>query len=191
MRDQKFRAVSVMDPALNLSVKETWDYISTRDYSLVKTHSGVKPTVFHVTEVPHGLWEEYVAAADNPRERHRRAFQSGVEKVENLVQPDGVALPSWSPSYRHPRLTNVVMMSDEECQLFSPAEREEIGAVVYQHSFLGRRIKLTYRLPPSLDELLPLRTYRPAESSQSTAEGQNSAGQSASTTPNQGETANA
>jgi hypothetical protein len=180
MRDQKFRVVSVLDPALNLSVPETFEYIAKRDFALLKFHPGEKATVFHVTEVPHGLWEEYVAATDNVHERSRRAFQAGVERVENLVQPDGVALPSWAPNYRHPRLS-IPMLSDEEAQLFSPQEREEIGAVVYQHSFLARRIKLSFQLPPSLVELLPLRTYRPAESSRSTAEAPSNGEQSAST----------
>lgn len=187
MRDQKFRAVSVLDPSLNMSVKETVEYVQTRDFGLLKFHAGEKPTVYHVTEVPHGLWEEYVAATDNPHERYRRAFQCGVERVENLVQGDGVAIPSWTPAGRHPRL-QVTVMTDEECQLFAPHEREEIGAVIYQHSFLARRINLTFQLPPSLAEVLPLRTYRPAESSQSTAEGQSNGAQSESTGPIQGAT---
>lgn len=188
MRDQKFRVVSVQDPALSMSVTEVIEYYKTRDYSLVKPTPGEKPTVFHVTEVPHALWESYVAASDNAHERHRRAFQCGVEKVENLVQPDGVAIPSWSPSFRHPNL-NVLMLSDEECQLFSPHEREEIGSVVYQHSFLARRIKLSYVLPPSCHELLGHRTFRPAESSPSTAEAQSNGVQSESTGPTQAVTA--
>lgn len=180
MRDQKFRAVSVLDPALNLSIPETLTYVQSRDFGTLKFHPGEKPTVYHVTEVPHGLWEEYVAATDNVHERYRRAFQCGVERVENLVQPDGVAIPSWTPSTRHPRL-GCVVMSDEESWLFPPHEREEIGAVVYQHSFLARRIKLSFQLPPSLADLLPLRTYRPAESSPSTAEGPSNGAQSEST----------
>jgi hypothetical protein len=169
-----------MDPALNLSVKETFDYVKTRDFKLLAFHPGEKATVFHLTEVPHGLWESYVAATDNVHERYRRAFQCGVEKVENLVQPDGVALPSWAPNTRHERL-GVNYISDEECQLFSPSEREEIGAVVYQHSFLARRIKHSFQLPPSLDELLPARTFRHVESSPSAAEAPSSGEQSAST----------
>ncbi len=179
-----------MDPALNLSVKETFDYVKTRDFKLLAFQPAEKPTVFHVTEVPHGLWESYVAATDNVHERYRRAFQCGVEQVGNLVQPDGVALPSWAPNTRHERL-GVNYISDEECQLFSPSEREEIGAVVYQHSFLARRIKRSFQLPPSLEELLPLRTFRLAESSPSTAAEPSNAKQSASTGQSQDGTANA
>jgi hypothetical protein len=188
MRDQKFRAVSIVDPALNISVPEAFEYVKTRDFKSLKFQPGEKPTVYHVTEVPHGMWEEYVAATDNVHERYRRAFQCGVERVENLVQPDGVAIPSWTPSTRHQRL-NVLYISDEECQLFSPYEREEIGSVVYQHSFLARRIKLSYLLPPSLEELFRVRTFRPVASSPSTAEEQSNGAPSESTGPTQEQTA--
>lgn len=185
MRAERFKVVSTLDPALDMTSSEVFIYGRDRDFTQLRFLPGEKPTVFHVREVPHGLWEPYVASAESISERYKRAFAAGVERVDNLMQPDGVALQSWSPSFRHPRLKGVVMMTDEECNLFSPAEREEIGYVVYQHSFLQRRIAVAYQLPPLFLELLVARRFRPVESSQSTAADQSSEKPSASTSPSQ------
>lgn len=191
MRSERFKLVSTLDPALDLTVAEMLAYNRERDFATLRFVPGEKPTIFHVREVPHGMWEQYVAAGDSAHERFKRAFAAGVERVENMVQPDGVSLPSWAPSFRHPRLKDVTMMSDEECNLFSPAEREEIGSVVYQHSFLPRRIAASYQLPASLEGPLVARRFRPAESSLSTAADPSSAKPSASTTQSPDVTANA
>jgi hypothetical protein len=127
--------------------------------------------IFHVREVPHGLWESFVRSAGDGPERYHRAFRAGVERVENLVQRDGTAIQSWAPAYRHPSMRDVVMLSEEEANaMFSPSEREEIGSVVYHHSFLPLRIKCTFPLLPSLQEVLVTRTYRPVGANQSFAE---------------------
>lgn len=191
MRSERFKVVSVLDPALDLTVAEAVKYHHERNFDTLRFLPGEKPTVFHVREVPHGLWESFVGACNTERERFYRAFAAGVERVENLVQTDGVALPTWAPSQRLPRLKDVVIMSDEECHLFSPAEREEIGSVVYQHSFLHRKIAVDYRLPASLEELLPRRQFRHAEQSQQAAADQSNAKPSASTTPSQAATGSA
>ena len=185
MRDERFKAVSVLDPALDMTVQETVQYYGSRDFSLVRVLPGEKAMVFHCREVPHALWESYVAAADNVRERNKRAFQAGVEKVENLAQNDGTTIPSWAPTLRLERFKDVVIMSDEEAALFSPAEREEIGSVIYTNSFLPRRIKCSFQLPPSCLELLGTRTFRPAVASQLPAQTQSNEKPSASGTPSQ------
>lgn len=190
MRAERFKLVSVLDPALDLTVPELVAYQRERDFATLRFLPGEKPTVFYVREVPHGLWESFVAAGDSEVERFRRAFAAGVEKVENLMQADGVALATWEPKSRLERL-KVTVLSDEECHLFSPQEREEIGAVVYQHSFLPRKIAAVYRRLASLDEPLAQRRFRLAEPSQEAAEGPSNAKPSASTSPSPAATGSA
>lgn len=191
MRDEKFKLVSTLDPALDMTMNEVVKYMTTRDFSSLRFLPGEKATVFYCREVPHGLWESFVAATDSVPERYKRAFQAGIERVENLYQNDGTTIPSWAPTQRLERLGDVVIMSDKEAELFSASEREEIGSVIYRNSFLPRRIKCSYQLPPSLVELLPTRTFRPVDASLLPAQGQSSAKPSVSTTPIPDATANA
>jgi hypothetical protein len=192
MRDERFKVCSVMDDALDMSAPEMVKYFESRDFSMLRFHPGAKPMVFHVREVPHGLWESFVAAGANERERYKLAFRAGITKVENLIQGDGVAVPSWEPTQRLPNQPDVVILSEDEAnKLFSPSEREEIGSVIYRHSFLPRRIKCSYQLPHSCLEPLGTRTFRPVDASPSTAEVQSNAKQLATSTQSQDVTASA
>jgi hypothetical protein len=121
-----------------------------------------------VREVPHGLFEEFVDAADTYPEKYKRAFVCGIEKVENLPQEDGITLSTWSPATIHQR-TGAIILSDDELRKFAPAERQEIGSVIYTHSFLPRRMPATYLLPSSLQEPLTSQAVRLAVASQSYA----------------------
>lgn len=155
MRAERFKVVSVLDEALDASHTERLRYAGTRDYDVIahKMKPGGHPTIFHVREVPHGLWDEWVDAADSYSEKYKRAFMCGVELVENLSQRDGVALSRWAPATRNER-SNSVIMSDDDLRLFSPSERQEIGSVVYLHSFLPLRTTAVFLLPSSLQEPL-------------------------------------
>lgn len=171
MRQESFRAVSVIDPALDtasLTYDEIKAYWSTRDFSIVdgKWVPGEKPTIFHVSEVPHGLWEGYVMAAATEQERNLRCFIAGVRRVENLVGEDGVALTAWEPVNKRGKH---LMMTDEENARFSRQECEEIGSVIFQHSFLHRRMPLSLQLPSTVAEHLAPRPCRRAAPSQTTA----------------------
>lgn len=149
MRAERFKVVSALDPALDVDTETLIKYVRERDYALVERNflPGSKPIIFHVREVPHGMWESYVAAGASEAEQARRAFIAGVEKVENLMSPDGL-VQTWTPT-RTPR-DKVVMMTEEQADLlFRPQQRGEIGMVIYQHSFLPLTIELNLPLLPS------------------------------------------
>lgn len=197
MRQEKFKAVCSFDPAIDtksFTLSVMIDYLKTRDMGLLRFKPGVQPTVFHIREIPHTLWESYVAAPESDAERYRRAFMVGVEMVENVVQQDGVTVSNWRGSEKHESRGAVMqVMADDDLQLFSPAERQEIGAVAYYHSFLPRRIASCFRQPHTLLNILRVADFLPAESSP-TSQGTSSAGQSESaalSTPPQGETVTA
>jgi hypothetical protein len=184
MRDQQFKVICVLDEALDtsaLTVDEVVEYIRDRDFKIVdgKWVPGEKPTIFHVSEVPHGLWESYImAGTSNDYERWYKAFIAGVRKVESLVGEDGVAVTSWEPAVKRGKHT---MMTDEEAARFPPSQREEIGRVIYQHSFLPRKMRLCLPLPSFVVEHLERRRFRLAELSQTTASATNNAEPSVST----------
>lgn len=186
MRQAEFKTISVIDPALDtasLTPKELHAFASTRDFSIVEGHwlPGMKPTIFHLAEVPHGLWEQYVmSGTTSDQERCLRAFICGVRRVENLVGEDGVALTAWEPTEKRGKHT---LMTDAESARFSPAEREEIGSVIFTHSFLPRRMPLYSPLPYSVDVHFIRRPALPAEQSRTTAPAKISAEPSASTEP--------
>jgi hypothetical protein len=179
-----FRVISVLDPALDyerMAEDTLAKYASTRDLAVIEPflRPGVAPTIYAVREVPHELWESYVMAASNDSDRARRCFQCGVVNVENMYSEDGF-IPGQATL---PVIGKSGVMADEALQRFSPAEREEIGAVVYYRSFLPRRIARTYRLPRScavaLEQLLTHRAdanqSSPASSNATASSGEASA----------------
>lgn len=175
MRAEKFKLVSMLDEAIDTeswTLDEMIRYTETRDWSLIASHffPNKNPTIYYVRRVPHSLWASYVkASGDNENEEFRRAFICGVERVDNLIGADGIALTSWTPSKRLPG-GNIVVMSDEECNdRFFPADVEEIGAVIHKHSFLRPTTAATYPLRHSLVGPLAQRAFRRAEPSPNTA----------------------
>ncbi len=160
---EKFEVVSVLDPAIDtarMPAKEMLAYVNKRDMSTVRPYfkGGALPTIFHMREIPHDLWESYVAGAINDDDAYRRAFLAGLECIENLYQRDGVVLPR----YDAPREPGRDVAANEVCQRVSPSERAEIGRVVYMHSFLHPRIERTFLLPPTVHEQLVERAFLPA-----------------------------
>lgn len=174
MRAERFKVISVLDDAWDLNMQDRLDYAGTRDYEAYKHRllPGAKPVIFHVREVPHVLWEDYVDAPDNFAEKYKRAFICGIEKVENLLMTDGVSLGTWTPNTKNIR-SGAVILSDDDLSLFAPAERAEIGSVIYTHSFLSRRMQATYLLPRSLQDPLVSQAARHAQLSQRAAEAKN------------------
>lgn len=187
MRPERFQVISVIDEALDtesMPLKTMIDYYEKRDIAMLAQYikPGARPTIYHLRPVPHSLWQSFVMAGGAHEDiRFRRAFMCGVEKVENLQGGDGVGVP-WAPTRRISDTTTV--MSEEECdERFSPYEALEIGSVVFRHSFLPRRIKLTYPLPSLCVEALTHRPFQSAEPSPSAAPTTNSSQPSNATDP--------
>ena len=92
--------------------------------------------------------------------------------MESIFQSDGTILASWAPTERY---RDTVVISDKECDLlFSHAEQEEIGSVAFKHSFLARRIAVTYVLPPTSLEQLDQLIFRRADANPSSVAQPNS-----------------
>lgn len=189
MKQEQFRIVSVNDPAIDterMPLETMVKYIETRDEKLVLPfiRPGGQPTWFHIREIPRRLMTRFVqsaAAVESMRNEH--AFRAGVLTVENLHQEDGPVRSSW----KAPRTEDDVIPEDVLEQRFSPSEVDEVGAVVWNHSFLARRMRRTYRLPHTSREALSVRDFLPADAnrkSQATSSDEASPEES----PAQGET---
>lgn len=192
MRQERFQVISGLDEAIDtasMPLETMVKYRETRDIALLQPFikPGSKPTIFHVRAVPHSLWQSYVTVVEGEEMRYRRAFQCGVERIENLIGVDGVGVP-WTPTRRVS--DTITIMSDEECnERFSPYEVLEIGSVIHKHSFLPRRIRLEYALPSLCVEALAQRQYLSAGSSPSTVTTTNSSQRSSETDRQQEATA--
>lgn len=176
MRSETFRTVCTFDPGLDttrVSLDSMIEFFKGRDIAKVEhAFSATEPpTIYTIREIPHQLWESFVACAPTEDERFKRAFMCGVKLVENLYQQDGTRLPTWC-GRKTERFgsSQLDIMSDEDASMFSPAERLEIGSVAFAHSFLPRRIAASYRLPPSLVQTLQGRDFLHAEPSPTDAE---------------------
>lgn len=169
MKQERFRIVSVNDPAIDterMPIETMLKYIETRDEKLILpfVRPGGQPTWFHIREIPRRLMTRFVQSASAvPSMRNEHAFRAGVSLVENLHQDDGPFLVSWEP----PKTSDDVIDEDALEQRFSPAEVEEVGAVIWNHSFLARRMRRTYQLPHSSREILSGRDFRSAAASPS------------------------
>lgn len=164
----KFEVVSVLDPAIDharmLDTKFV-EYMHTRDISIVRPYfkEDVKPTIFHMREIPQDLWESYIEYGTIEEEKWRRAFLAGLVSIDNLHQRDGILLDKYTPAKRPEKDVAV----DEVLQRVSPAERLEIGRVVYTHSFLHPRIKRHFLLPLTCHEQLASFRFLRADANQS------------------------
>jgi hypothetical protein len=173
MRAEQFRLISVIDEAIDtasMPIDTMIRYHDSRDIALIEPYikPTPKPTIYHVRVVPHSLWQSYVMGGGDSKEiRHRRAFMCGVERVENLYGRDGIAT-SWAPTRRLSE--KLTIMTEDECnERFFPYEVEEIGAVIFSHSFLPLRMQLQFPLPSLCVEALVARPFLSAAPNQSDA----------------------
>lgn len=151
MRQESFATISVIDPAIDHArISRTAPdvlikYARCRDLKLLDPYikPGQRPTIYHVKEVPHSRWESYVKELgdSNIAEQYRRALLAGLVRIENLYQRDGTYLPKWDPTREDG------LIPEESLVRIAPQQREEIGAVIWYHSFLDPRINDFCRLP--------------------------------------------
>ncbi len=186
MRPERFQVVSVLDPAIDtesMTLAEMFEYAESRDFKLVQHR--VRPTmrlaVYNVRAVPHALWQSYVDAVTTESERARRAFQCGVESVENLVGNDGVSVAKWSPTGKS--AAGTILTEQELNERFAPSEVLEIGSVIYKHSFFPRRTAPSFPLLSGYAEPLASLKFRSVEPSPSTASTATTEQHSDATTP--------
>lgn len=146
------RVVSLFDP--NLDIERTdpetlLEYREHRPTKLPEAKPGTKLTVYTLRRLSRHIVIRHVHGQPE-HERNMWAFQLSIERVENLRAEDGSTTPLWTPTTSFATPTGRIAVVDErELDLFPIAAIEEIGALAYQHAFLGRMSGAWSRLPLS------------------------------------------
>lgn len=175
--DKILRVVSVFDPAIDherTSDATLTEYLKSRDYDQIKgcMKPGEKPQVYLLKPIPHRLFARHVQASQTESERCLCAFECALHGIENFRKEDGTRV-YWQPPNRvNP---DAVGLTEEEFELFSQHEIEEVGAVAWFRHFLPRWTVGGYRLPPTclavLTQSLPRRVVvSPADAPKSSGE---------------------
>ena len=147
---ETLRVVSLFDAALDASKMDLVAYAKTRDPGLVVENPGEKATWFHLRPVDSLTFQMVVqSVASRDAEQRIRAFQMAVDRVENLVKPDGVRAPIYLPSdeqrlFGHAYKT----MADAQLADFAPAYIDEVGEVAYRRGFFPGGCVDTLPVPP-------------------------------------------
>lgn len=161
----KFEVISVLDPAIEtarMTPARMVEYSRTRDIAIVRPFikEGAAPTIYHMREIPRSLMRSYVCAFDmSDTEKATRAFLAGLVRITNLHQSDGTVIPSFDP----PRETNRDIVDERALERVWPEESEEVGRVVFQHSFLHPRMQQPFLLQPTCHALLTERPFLTAD----------------------------
>lgn len=170
MRDEKFKTICSNDPEIDTTKIAPEDFVaylnSRADLDSIRhTFSAAGPVLYTIREIPHSQWD-WVDEPQSDSLKYKRAFMVGVECVENVMQSNGTRLPTVAGSKTIANGTSQVdVMQERDLAYFSPAERLEIGAVAYTHSFLHRKIDNYFRLPLASHRLLAEREFRSADAS--------------------------
>lgn len=150
-----FDKATIIDPVTKKSPLN--EYIATRDFSKIEPYliTGELPTIFHVARLTREMVRRISRIDVNDYTRAEFAFQYGLVRVENHVDDEGKTYPEWKPNGLQSfagRTETVV--SDEEMNVFSVAQVTEIGSVIYQISFLERKMQGRLQLVPTSRALL-------------------------------------
>lgn len=135
------------------------EYINTREYSVIEPYllPAEKPTVFYAQTLSREIVRRIARYSTNEYSNHEIAFQYGVVSVENHVDDTGRLLANWKPGGI---ANNAPFITDDELNLFSVAQVNEIGSVIYQLSFLERKTHNKLQLPRTSRELLAAMTVQ-------------------------------
>ena len=150
-----FARAGALDP--NTKKVPLAEYIANRDYSIIEPYllPAELPTVFYIKTLSRELVRRIARLSVNEYTNNEIAFQYGVASVENHVDDGGRTIPNWKPSAV---VNNAPFVGDDELNLFSVAQVNEIGAVIYQLSFLEKRMHGRLQLPRTSRELLAAMT---------------------------------
>ena len=129
------------------------EYSRSRDLAVISSFfiPGELPTYFTVQPLSRAQMNGPMARCTTDQERAVQAFTWGVIAIEGMVDNNGQPVQKWAPTGvqgDRPYCT----ASDMEA--ISPAEVQEIGSVIYQLSFLPRKMHGKLQPPHTSLELL-------------------------------------
>lgn len=148
-----FRVVSMLDPAIDLEAmgkSAIWQYVSDRDFSLLKFKAGMEPLVYYVRRLPESFALSIASTAANDEIKYLTAFSVCTVRVDGRADDDGNPLGQFIPAWLNaPGTGSSEILKNDEAAMFPMDERREIGEVAYKRSFLRRGRKLSLLPLPS------------------------------------------
>jgi hypothetical protein len=169
------RVVSIADPAVDVDAMHgtLGDYMSTRDPGMVAVVDGQRPTWFTIGRIDTAAFFSYVQAAPDESSRALRAFELGVQRIEDAPTDSGSQV-LMMPEREETVGAGAVRRRWSQSQLdeLPPAYLIEIGHLAYTMSLLGKAGVGTWPLPPTLGPVLVarLRASHPAAVTDETTE---------------------
>ncbi len=160
--EKTLRVVSVADMAVDIArTPDVAKYMRERVEADVAFLPDKRPTWFHVKRIDTNVFMTYVQVASSEPERRRRAFQVGVELVENPPPP--LTGTQFAPETVHGSFGRHTLYSDEDIAQLPVAYVEEIGELCYQRAFLVPGSGATFVPLPSSLRVLKARIFQAAE----------------------------
>jgi len=148
-----FKVVSMLDPAIDLEAMgkaAIWQYVSDRDFSLLKFKAGMEPLVYFVRRLPESFALSIASTAANDEIKYLTAFSVCTVRVDGRTDDDGNPLGQFIPAWLNsPGTGHSEILKNDEAAMFPMDERREIGEVAYKRSFLRRGRKLSLLPLPS------------------------------------------
>lgn len=148
-----FRVVSMLDPAIDLEAMgkaAIWQYVSDRDFSLLKFKAGIEPLIYYVRRLPESFALSIASTAANDEIKYLTAFSVCTVRVDGRTDDDGNPLGQFIPAWLNsPGTGHSEILKNDEAAMFPMDERREIGEVAYKRSFLRRGRKLSLLPLPS------------------------------------------
>lgn len=162
------RAVSVLDPAIDLSVSPVMVYAETRAEEVLSYHAGMYPRRAALRPLSVG---EFGACDSMPSAPAKlvQAFRLACEEIENFSGP-GCTLGPDRP-HRMPDGRDRMVWSDDGLQRIADALGMayilELGLVAYERAIQGNALSgsVSFTLPPSSAQGLALKLHRLAAQS--------------------------
>ncbi len=167
---KSLRFVSGADPALDWGAMNVYDYVATRDASLIRTIPGQAPIWWSVRPLDVDQW----ASIEETSSPQRRLIQCVMHALESVEAPDA---PAWRPTRQvqggdGKQIT--ICSHDEMRHLFESwggTRLYEVGSVIYERAAVGKAQSGAARftpLPVLLDELAAI-ARRHVERTQATS----------------------
>lgn len=173
MNSDLLRVASIADTAIDTKAMSepgesgrmlVTEYLENRDPDLVKAVPGSKVTWFYTRRLRSGEFNTYVRTASTDQEQYQRAFAIGVVKIENFSEVGSKnVIPEYKPDGEGRQgQGSISYFTDDQLDAIAPAFIEEIGAVIWQRSFLAHMPEVSYPPRPSSKLVWANRRYQDA-----------------------------
>lgn len=144
--------ISVTDPAINqpaMGPSAMGQYLEKGDKTLLKYLAGQKPAQYTCRRINSDQMQQYVQRGQDRQENWNRAFRLGCLRIDNAIDADEKRHPFMEPAFEQPAQDGTIIKSwtDAQMRMIPSCVINDVGRVVYQHSFLAQSTGVCYPVP--------------------------------------------